>query len=233
VDANLRVGVLTSEDDNAVGFLNLATVTETNSTSAGTLNALAPASGGLVQVVLGTTGGYYGVGPDIDGAALDRISHLVLFMNGYSVDIAVGQLQDPSTVAPGGTWAGLTDWSYFNLNASPEFADYNYATDPHSVGVVVNQTTGTPYGYLFDGSTDHGIVQVDLTNFLALPRAGTTGDAAHQPGVDPGAATTATGGLVLQEFTWTDPTSPIADAKKKTKPENLPPAEAARVPQEK
>ena len=62
-------------------------------------------------------------------------------MAGYSDDMAVGLLQDPSKVPAGTAWAGLSDWSYFTLNDSPELADYEYATDPHSVGVVVNQTT--------------------------------------------------------------------------------------------
>jgi hypothetical protein len=223
VDGDLRVGILTSEDQTAAAFLDLATVAETDSTTSGTLNALAPASGGLVQVVLGGSGGYYGYGPVLSGSAVDKSSHLALFMAGYSTDIAVGQLQDPSSVAAGASWAGLTDWVYFTLTDSPELSSYNYATDPHSVGVVYNQTTKLPYGYLFDGSTDRGIVQIDLSNFLGLARAGTTGDAAHMPAptVDPGATTAATGGLVLQEFTWTDPTTPISAAKKKTQ-EDLP-----------
>jgi hypothetical protein len=229
VDENLRVGILTSEDDNVAGFLNLATVTETGSTGAGTLNSFAPATGGLAEVVFGTSGGSSGSGPIFDGAAVDKNSHLALFMCGYSNDIGVGQLQDPSTVASGAAWAGLSDWSYFTLNNSPELANYAYGTDPHSVGVIVNQTTGTPFGYLFDGSTDRGIVQIDLTNFLALARSGTTGDAAHQPGVDPGATVSTNGALVIQEFTWTDPTSPIAEIKKKTA-EDLPREPALAAP---
>lgn len=215
VDTALRVGILTSEDTNSAAFLDLGTVTETDSTASGTLNSLAPAAGGLVQVALGSSGGYSGFGPVLSGSAVDKTSHLALFMAGYSTDIAVGQLQDPSSVPSGGTWAGMSDWSYFTLNDSPELANYGYATDPHSVGVVVNQTTGTPFGYLFDGSTDHGIIQIDLTNFLGMARAGTTGDQAHQPAGDPGATTTSGGGLVIEEFTWIDPTSPIPAVKKK------------------
>ncbi len=216
IDSNLRVGILTYEDTPYASFLNLATVTETDSTTAGTLNTLTPAAGGLVSVNLNLGLGY---GPILSGSAVDRQSHLALFMAGYSDDMAVGLVQDPSKVPAGTAWTGLSDWSYFTLNDSPELADYGYATDPHSVGVVVNQTTGIPYGYLFDGSTDHGIVQVDLTNFLALARAGTTGYQAHQPGVDPGAAVAPTGGLVLQEFVWKDPTAPIAAEKRKTQEE--------------
>jgi hypothetical protein len=214
VDSNLRVGILTYEDTPYASFLNLATVTETSSTTPGTLNTLTPAAGGLVNLTLGS-----GFGPVLSGSAVDKQSHLALFMAGYSDDMAVGLLQDPSKVPAGTAWTGLSDWSYFTLNDSPELADYGYATDPHSVGVVVNQTTGIPYGYLFDGSTDHGIVQIDLTNFLALARAGTTGDPAHQPKDDPGAAVAPTGGLVLQEFVWADPTAPIAAEKRKTQEE--------------
>ncbi len=220
VDGSLRVGILTSEDRQSAGFLNLATATQTDATTSGALNVLAPAAGGLVQVTLGSSGGYGGYGPVLSGSAVDKQSHLALFMAGYSDDMAVGLLQDPASVAAGGTWAGLSDWGYFTLNDSPELADYAYATDPHSVGVVVNQMTGIPYGYLFDGATDHGIVQIDMSGFLSLARAGTTGDAAHQPGVDPGAAVSPkTGGLILQEFTWTDPTTPLAVEKRKTQQE--------------
>jgi hypothetical protein len=140
-------------------------------------------------------------------------------MAGYSEYMAVGLVQDPSKVPAGAAWTGLSDWSYFLLNDSPEFADYDIATDPHSVGVVVNQTTGTPYGYLYDGITGGGIVQIDMPNFLALARAGTTGDAAHQPLGDPGTAVAPNGGLVLQEFHWTNPTSPLAAEKRKTQEE--------------
>ncbi len=214
VDTGLRVGILTYEDRPYASFLNLGTATETDSTTTGTLNSLTPAAGGLVNVVLGTS-----FGPTLSGSAVDKTTHLALFMAGYSDDFAVGQLQDPAAVAAGGTWAGMTDWSFFTINNSPELANYSYATDPHSVGVVVNQTTGTPYGYLFDGDTDHGIVQIDMVNFLGLARAGTTGDQAHQPGSDPGAATAPTGGLVLQEFVWTDPTTPIPASRRKTQQE--------------
>ncbi len=224
VDSNLRVAILTTEDGRVAGFLNLATATETDAspTAAGALNALAPTAGGLVQVNLGTTGGYNGHGPVLSGSAVDKKSHLALFMAGYSNDIAVGQVQDPTTVAAGAAWTGMTDWTYFTLSNSAELSGYIYATDPHSVGVVVNQTTGTPFGYLFDGSTDHGIVQVDLANFLAMPRSGTIDDAAHQPAGDPGATTTAAGGLVLQEFVWADPTKPIAAAKQKSTQQDFP-----------
>ncbi len=212
VDSALRVGILTSEDTPAAAFLNLKTAVETDPTSTTTssLGTLAPASGGLVQVVLGS-----GYSPTLSGSAVDKTSHLVLFMAGYSNDFAVGKLQDPASVAAGATWEGMSDWSYFTINnaKTAPLSSYEYATDPHSVGVVVNQTTGTPYGYLFDGASDRGVVQIDMVNFLTLARKGTTGDGAHQPGVDPSTATTSVAGktgVVLQEFTWTNPTAPIA-----------------------
>ena len=219
VDGTLRVGILTSEDTPAAVFLNLATATESDATTPGALTA---PTGGMVQVVLGTTGGYGGGGPVLSGSAVDKNSHLALFMAGYSNDFAVGKVQDPAAAAAtGAPWAGMTDWSYFTINkaTTAPLSSYSYATDPHSVGVIVNQTTGTPYGYLFDGSTDRGIVQIDMLNFLALTRSGTTGDAAHQPGVDPSTATATVGaktGLVLQEYTWSNPTTPIAAAVKHT-----------------
>ncbi|QHN05126.1 hypothetical protein FTO74_18565 [Granulicella sp. WH15] len=223
VDSALRVGILTSEDTPAATFLNLKTAVETDpSPATAALGTLAPASGGLVQVVLGS-----GYSPVLSGSAVDKSSHLVLFMAGYSNDFAVGKLQDPASVAAGATWEGMSDWSYFTINnaSTAPLSSYEYATDPHSVGVVVNQTTGTPYGYLFDGASDRGVVQIDMTNFLALSRKGTTGDGAHQPGVDPSTATTTVGGksgLVLQEFTWTNPTAPIAAIKHTVTQEEFP-----------
>jgi hypothetical protein len=212
IDTALRVGIMTGEDNTSIALMNLATVTETDAspTAPGTLNTLTPATGGVVQVKLGSSGGFYGSGPIISGSAVDKTTHLALFMAGYSNDLVVGQVQDPAAATAAGTpWTGLSDWSYYTINNSPELASYYYATDPHSVGVIINQTTGTPFGYLQDGYHS-GIVQIDMAGFLALKRAGTAGDPAHQPGVDPGAATTTLPGgltgIALREFTWTDPT---------------------------
>ena len=80
-----------------------------------------------------------------------------------------------------------------------------------------------------------------MVNFLAMARCSTltggtapptcdgdTTDEMHQPGADPGATAAPTGGLILQEFTWTDPTTPIAAEKRKTQ-EQLP-NQPMRVP---
>jgi hypothetical protein len=236
VDSALRVGILTSEDTPTAVFLNLGSAVESDSTVAGTPNSFTAAKGGLVEVTLGASGGYYNSGPILSGSAVDKNSHLALFMAGYSNDFAVGKLQDPAAAAAAGTpWTGMTDWKYFTINSAKTapLSSYNYATDPHSVGVVVNQTTGTPYGYLFDGSTDRGIVQIDMLNFLALTPAGPTGDAAHQPGVDPSTATATVGtktGLVLQEYTWTNPTTPIPAVVKHTVTQEEFPNQPMRAP---
>jgi hypothetical protein len=195
-DSTYRVGIFTFEDTNDAEFINLATINKTVSTTAGVLNSWAPAAGGIAHVAFGT------FGPTISGSAVDNTTHLALFMAGYSNDIAVGMIQDPSSVPAGGTWAGLSDWSFTTINNSPSLSSYTYATDPHADGVVFNLLKGATYGYVLDGSSSPtGVVQVDLAGFLAIPRAGTTGDPLYQPGTDPTTVTnTTTGGKVMQEY---------------------------------
>ncbi len=193
IDQKYRVGIMTYEDTPYAAFVNMATLKETDAPAdSSTPNQLELDPKGIATVNL--------IGPTLSGSAVDPNSHLALFMAGFSNDFAVGQLQDPSSVAAGDTWKGLTDWSYFTINQSPELSDYFYAKDPHSVGVVVNQTTGTPYGYLLDATGNYGVVQIDMTNFLKMARAGASDDAAHRPSGDPGATKTDAGGLILQEF---------------------------------
>jgi LVIVD repeat len=210
IDTKYRVGILTGEDENVVGFLNLATITETVSTTSGVLNSFAPATGGTAENFL--TSSFI----EISGSAVDPTTHLALFMAGYSSDLAVGLVQDPTLATPCPsssitTWQGLCDWRYYNINTSPSLSSYTYATDPHAVGVVVSQgignsaTTGLAYGYLLDtssaGSSTGGVVQIDLGAFLNLTANGATGDAAHQPSVDPAATVNpTTGDLIMKEF---------------------------------
>ncbi|HEV2351289.1 MAG TPA: choice-of-anchor D domain-containing protein [Terriglobia bacterium] len=192
-DSALQVGIMTFEDTSDAEFVNLATITKTVSTTTGVLNSWAPAAGGTAHVQLGSSG------PTISGAAVDSTTHLVQFMAGYSTDFAVGQLQDPNSV-PSGSWQGMSDWSFLNLNTY--LTSYAEALDPHADGVVYNLLKKTTYGYVLDGSA-HGVVETDLAGLLAIARAGTTGDAAHQPGTDPTTVTnTTTGGKVMQEVTW-------------------------------
>jgi len=181
VDSAYQVGILTFEDTNSAAFVNLATVTKTNGTG-GALNTFVPAAGGLAPVIFDAT-----TYPEFSGSAVDSSTHLALFMAGYSADVAVGQLQDPSSAAPG-TWKGLSDWSWYNLSASSgALGSYSYARDPHAAGAVYNIGAGKPFGYLLDGCACRAI-QVDMSGFLALPRAGASGDAAHMPSGDPATA---------------------------------------------
>ena len=109
-------------------------------------------------------------------------------MAGYSNDLAVGQIQDPASVAAGGAWNGLSDWVYYTIIGFP----YTYATDPHAVAAV--NIKGKSYGYLLNGSTSPtGVVQIDMSALLAMPRAGTTGDAVHRAATSP----TAAGGPII------------------------------------
>jgi hypothetical protein len=181
VDSALQVGILTFEDRSDVGFINLGTIAKTTATSGPSSFVAAP--GGTSMVRLSSTG--FGP-PTISGSAVDSSTDLTLFMAGFSDDMAVGHLQDPSSVPASGTWAGLTDWSFFTLSNSPSLSSYTSARDPHAVGVVFNTQANKPFGYLLDGCNCRAI-QVDMSAFLALPRAGTSGDAAHQAAGDPAA----------------------------------------------
>ena len=183
VDSGLQVGIFTFEDTNTAAFVNLATITKTDSTTTGVLNNFVPASdNGFAGLAFDATS--Y---PVFSGSAVDSTSHLALFMAGYSEDMGVGLLQDPAAAAPG-TWTGLSDWATFHLNTSTALGGYCSAADPHAVGVVFNLGAGKPFGYLLDGCTVRAI-QIDMSGFLALPRAGTTGDAGHElaTGTDPAA----------------------------------------------
>ncbi len=196
-DPVYHVGILTFEDTSDAEFVNLSGIQKTTATTSGTLNSWTPpATNGVAYVNFSPN---YAV--TISGSAVDPTTHLVMFMAGYSDDIAVGQLQDPASVASGSTWQGLTDFSFFTINNAASLVNYAYATDPHADGVVYNLAKGTPYGYVLDGSDNPtGVVQIDLAGFLAIPRAGTTGDAAHEPSTDPTQVTnTSTGGKVMQE----------------------------------
>jgi hypothetical protein len=170
VDSGYQVGIITNEDTGDVGFINLATVVKT--TVAGGKSTFLPAAvGGTAYVNLN--------GPTISGSAVDSDTHLALFMAGYSQDIAVGQLQDPSA---GASWTGLTDWRFYN-----NLPGYTYARDPHAVAVVKNLSNAKSYGYLLDGTAVKGF-QIDMSAFLAGAAAGTTGPDAHRLAADPVAA---------------------------------------------
>jgi hypothetical protein len=180
VDAGYQVGIVTNEDTDDVGFINLKTIVKTD--VAGGKSTFAPASGGSALAKLG--------GPTLSGSAVDSDTHLVIFMAGYSSDVAVGQLQDPASVASGATWQGLSDWRFFR-----NLTGYSYARDPHAVAAIKNLSDGKPYGYLLDGGA-HEAFQVDMAAFLGAAAQGTTGSAAYQLAADP-----TTNGIV-KSITW-------------------------------
>jgi hypothetical protein len=193
VDSGYQVGIFTFEDTNDARFVNLATITKTGGVG-GAPNTFTFAADGAAHVIFGST--------TFSGSAVDSTSHLALFMAGYSTFMGVGQLQDPNSVPAGGTWQGLSDWSYYNLGSSTALGGYEIATDPHAAGVVFNLGAGKPFGYLLDGCTIYSThcraVQIDMAAFLALTRAGApgSGNPAHElaSGTDPAAA----GGPVKQ-----------------------------------
>ena len=164
VDTALQVGIITNEDTDDVGFINLKTIVKTD--VAGGKSTFVPGTGGSALLQLDN--------PTLSGSAVDSDTHLVLFMAGYSQDIAVGMLQDPASVPAGGTWVGMTDWRYVN-----NLTGYAYARDPHAVAVIKNLTNGKAYGYLLDGGA-HKSFQIDMAAVLAATPAGTTGSDAHR-----------------------------------------------------
>ncbi len=185
VDGAYQVGVLTFEDTADVGLINLGTA----GTAGGKLTPAA--SNGVAHVQLATAGTVQFSGSNIDFSS----RHLVMFMGGYSTDVAVGELEDPAT-ASAGQWKGLTDWRYFNLVTTPGLLpNYQFAQDPHAAGVVFNQKTGIAYGYLLDGAVSPtGVVQLDLPGLMGTTPAGASGDALHQPASIPAGA--------VREFTF-------------------------------
>ncbi len=181
VDTGYQVGIVTNEDTDDVGFINLKTIVKTD--VAGGRSTFAPAAGGTATLKLNR--------PTLSGSAVDSDTHLALFMAGYSSDIAVGQLQDPASVVAGGTWTGLTDWRYIR-----SLPGYSYARDPHAVAVIKNLSDGKAYGYLLDGGVRKSF-QIDMAAVLAAPAVGTTGTDQHR--VD--AASAAVVGAV-KAITW-------------------------------
>ncbi len=181
VDTGLQVGIVTNEDSDDVGFINLKTIVKTD--VAGGKSTFAPGAGGTALLALDN--------PTLSGSAVDSDTHLALFMAGYSQDIAVGTIQDPASVPAGGTWAGMTDWRYVR-----NLTGYAYARDPHAVAVIKNLSDGKAYGYLLDGGA-HKSFQIDMSAVLAATPAGTTGADAHR--VD---ATSAAIVAAVKPITW-------------------------------
>lgn len=184
-----------------VGLMNLNGITETAGAN-GSLNTFAPPAGGTAEVQLDSSGvGFTGASMTTDEA---------VFKGANSTNnIAVGKLQPPPA---SGTWAGLSDWVFYSVGSSPSLAAFQDQGDPHGVvalqhyrlqvqaGAGFIQTND--YGYVLDNSGT-GVLQIDMTGLLAMPRQGSSGDLAHEVTGDPAATNaTATGSPVLREFTW-------------------------------
>ena len=178
VDSGYQVGIVTNEDSPDVALINLKTVVKTDAGTGGR-STFVPGTGGSVALSLGT--------PTISGSAVDSDTHLALFMAGYSSDVAVGRIQDPSA---GGTWQGLSDWRFVR-----GLTGYSYARDPHAVAVVKNLSNLQAYGYLLDGGV-HKTFQIDMAAFLTAPAVGGTGTNAKQLSTDP----TTTG--IVKTISW-------------------------------
>lgn len=172
VDTSYRVGIVTQEDSPDVGFVRLSTVSKISGDGSIGLTGLdrfAAAPGGTAHVRLAAPGLF------LSGAAVDSETHLVLFMAGVFTDIAVGELQDPASVPPGGTWSGLTDWRFVT-----SLVGYQLAGDPHAVASIRCNATGKAYGYLLSGLFGVSVHQIDLRRLLDAAPAGATGDDAHR-----------------------------------------------------
>ncbi len=193
VDSGYDVAVLATENgaNSPIGFLNLNGITE----AAGSPNAFTPASPEAAEVQVGT------VAMSLGQPAVDSSDHIV-FAGGTG--FMAGQLVPPSQWSK--TPAGLSDWAFYLSKNSPSLNGFSGVEDPNgmivfpSLGMGTATSAGVVYGYMsgVEGSS-HGLLQVDITGLLAMPRQGASGDAAHEPQADPATTKdTTTGGLILQ-----------------------------------
>lgn len=183
VDTTLQVAVGTAEHVANSFFINTATLSETSSNS-----TFVPGANGFASVQMSVNPL---TGLDLTGSSADPSSHMVFFSGDNTSWIAVGQLQDPATVAAGSSWLGMTDWVMWNLVNSPSVAvgadTYFGSSDPHVFGRMYNVSAGKPFAYLLN-SDDLFVVQVDMQGLFNLARSTVAGDpdAAHKPAADPG-----------------------------------------------
>lgn len=200
MDASYQVGILNAEGiDSIVGLVNLNGITETTGGSAAQ-NTFTPA--GAKEVALASGANSFAV----EGSSIDPTTHQALLEGPGSV-ITAAQIQDPAAVPLGGTWSGLSDWSFYSLSNSPSLSGFqNPNSDVHgvttvtSLGTIKASTLSVAYGYVLD-STGTQLLQVDLGAFLGLGRQGGSGDAQHEPSGDPATSTDAvTGGAIVQKI---------------------------------
>lgn len=158
VDSVLNVGVVTGEDTPYIGFLDMGDLSQFSFDAA--TSSFSVLGEGLTAVIDSSDDSG---NPVISGAAIDSQTHLALFMAGYSRTVMVGQLDDPANPA-GDSWVGMTDWAFYNASSS----EYDYARDPHAVGVVQALADGRSYGFLL--SDGYAILMIDMAAFLEAPR---------------------------------------------------------------
>ena len=150
VDSIYNIGIITPEDASTVALVKLDELTyNDNNTSDNTDNTFTVENNKSVIGVNLAPNSYV----TVSGVYTDSSSHLALFMAGYSSDIVVGRLQDPSDE----NWTGLSEWNYSR-------GQYSYSRDPHAGAVIKSLSTGKAYGYLLDNSG--AVIQVDMQAFL-------------------------------------------------------------------
>jgi hypothetical protein len=161
VDTNLHVGVITPEDSDYIGFIDLHDPAQFSFTGTGDTASFSAATLGVMKtVVVSDSSGF----PVLSGSAVESSSHLLLGMAAFSQTLLVGHLDDPVTPANGTAWAGLTDWRFYNANSS----EYNSTeADPHAVGALLASQNNRSYGVVLsiDGAAEH-VLLIDLQAFL-------------------------------------------------------------------
>jgi len=148
MDTVYKVSIVTGEDVPDLGLIDMTKVIYTGSTSQVSIPSTAVKAMSLAS---GTgsacTSTYY----QFSGSSVESNSHLVLFMAGYSSDVAVGLLNNPSA------GVGMTNFKTW------QNGDFSYARDPHSVGTY-KLSDGRSYGFILDDTKK--IVMIDLQKFL-------------------------------------------------------------------
>lgn len=167
VDTVYHVGLLTGEDQSYMGFIDLhsaSAYTFTGTGANGSFSAASPATVLLGQELSDDLGS-----PTLSGSAVEATNHLVLGIAAFSYTLLVGSVDNPAAPANGKTWAGLTDWRYWNDDGT----DYvSTAADPHAVGALLATGNNRSYGVTLsiNGSAET-VILIDLQAFLSAAAA--------------------------------------------------------------
>lgn len=209
VDVAYHVGLITPEDRSYMGFIDLHDPSKfTFSGSAAAASFSAKSSGVMKSVYLADSVDE----PILSGSAIESTNHLVLGIAAFSQTLLVGHLDDPTAPADGKTWAGLTDWRYYNAVGS----EYNSTSaDPHAVGALLASGNNKSYGVTLsiNGSDSETLLLIDLQAFLQA-----TAKATPSGGIPVHAlAATPFGTPIIQTIALTD-TFPVAAAVKRPAP---------------